>query len=289
MKGRKGLGKGLAALITDAEIPDELTATVTDIPVNLVDPNPFQPRQVFDEESIAELTQSIRAQGLLQPVLVRRHGERYQLIIGERRWRAARAAGLAAIPSLVREAATDEEMLELAILENVQRQDLNPIELALALQKLQTTLALTQESIAEKLGVSRAHVANTLRLLKLPEYVKAALADNRITSGHARALLAISDPREQKILFERFLADGRPTVREAEDLTRRSRKTGSAQVADLTPGERRQQVEIAKIEERLRRILSTRVNIKPRGRGGVLLIKFYSSEDLERILEFFES
>lgn len=287
MKGRKGLGKGLAALITDADIPVEMTASVTDIPVDLVDPNPFQPRQVFDAEAIAELTQSIRVQGLLQPVLVRRHGDRYQLIIGERRWRAARAAGLTAIPSLVRESASDDEMLELAILENVQRQDLNPIELAQALLKLQTNCALTQESIAEKLGVSRAHVANTLRLLKLPDFIKTALAEGKITSGHARALLAVSDSREQKNLFERFLTDGRPTVREAEELTRRPRK--AAETAELSPADRRQQLELAKIEERLRRILSTRVAIKPRGRGGVLQIKFYSAEDLERILEFFDS
>jgi ParB family transcriptional regulator, chromosome partitioning protein len=287
MTTRKGLGKGLAALISDAEPTVDAGHSVLDIPVANIDANPFQPRQVFNEAAIEELKQSIQAQGVLQPVLVRKNGDRFQLIVGERRWRASKAAGLTVIPALVRESATDEEMLELALLENVQRQDLNPVELAQALQRMQTTCKLTQEAVAEKLGVSRAHVANTLRLLKLPKIIQDALADGRITSGHARALIAISDDGEQRKLFERFLVDGRPTVREAENLTRNA--TGKTKKPRLSnEWDTRQQLEIRKIEDRLRKITSTRVKIKPRGHGGILEIQFFNPDDLQRILDFFE-
>lgn len=282
---KKGLGKGLAALITEAEAPPETGSMIGEIALDLIDPNPFQPRQVFDEESIEELKQSIQTQGLLQPVVLRRNGERFQLIVGERRWRASKAAGLNSIPALIREAATDEEMLELALLENVQRKDLNPIETAQAIIRLQETCRLTQEVVAEKLGVSRAHVANMVRLLKLPENIQSALADGRITAGHARTLLSVDDERTRSELFERFLADGRPTVREAEDLTRRASKRGKK---PKTTADHRQDLEIRKIEDRMRRALATRVRIKPRGRGGVLEIQFFSSEDLERILDLLE-
>jgi len=209
------------------------------------------------------------------------------LIVGERRWRAAKSAGLETIPALVRDAATDEEMIELALLENVQRRDLNPIELAQAVLRLQTSCKLTQEAVAEKLGVSRAHVTNTLRLLKLPERIQSALAVGRITMGHARALLSVEESVQQNDLFERFLVDGRPSVREAEDLTRRAtHKTKRAKT--VSAEEHRQELELKKIEERLRRVLSTRVRVKPRGRGGVLEIQFFTPEDLERLLGFFE-
>jgi ParB family chromosome partitioning protein len=286
---RKGLGKGLAALIGEVDSSPERGVSVSEISVDLIDPNPFQPRQVFDDESIEELKQSIQAQGVLQPVLLRRNGDRFQLIVGERRWRATRAAGLEAIPALVRERATDEEMLELALLENVQRQDLNPIELAEAIQRLQATCTLTQDAVAEKLGVSRTHVTNTLRLLKLPPTIQGALAVGKITMGHARALLTITDEAQQNELFERFLVDGRPNVREAEDITRRVAGKGKKKnTAGPLSLDRRQQLELIKIEERLRRLLSTRVKIKPRGRGGILEIQFFSAEDLERLLEFLE-
>jgi ParB family chromosome partitioning protein len=285
MKTRKGLGKGLAALISEADTPAPSGAAPGDVALDLIDPNPFQPRQVFDDESLEDLTRSIQVQGLLQPVLLRRNGERFQLIVGERRWRAARAAGLSAIPAQVRDSATDEEMLELALLENVQRKDLNPIETAQAILRLQESCHLTQEIVAEKLGVSRAHVANLIRLLRLPERIKTALADGRITMGHARALLSVSDEKQQSELFERFLADGRPTVREAEDLARRAAGKTRKKPA---PADHRQELELRKLEERLRRVLSTRVRIKARGRGGVLEIQFFSAEDLQRILDLLE-
>jgi ParB family transcriptional regulator, chromosome partitioning protein len=288
MKMKKGLGKGLAALISEADGPDESGVSVLDVEVGLVDPNPFQPRQVFDDDAIEDLKRSILAKGVLQPVLVRRNGERFQLIVGERRWRASRAAGLDHIPALVRESASDEDMLELAVLENLQREDLNPIEVAHAILKLQTTCSLTQEAVADKLGVSRAHVANTVRLLKLPQHIQSALCDGKITAGHARVLLGIADTKEQTELFEHFLSDSRPTVRQAEDLKRLAVGKAKAGKSPLSASDHRQELELKKIEERLRRTLSTRVKIKPRGRGGMIQIQFYTADDLSRLLEFFD-
>jgi ParB family transcriptional regulator, chromosome partitioning protein len=287
MKTRKGLGKGLAALISEAEAPEEIGAHVSEIDVMLIDPNPYQPRQIFDDDSLEELKQSILSQGLLQPVLVRPHGDHFQLIVGERRWRAAKAAGLEQIPALVREVTRDEDMLELALLENVQRQDLNPIELAQALLKFQTSYALTQEVVAEKLGVSRAHVANTLRLLKLAPPIQEALSAGKITTGHARALLSVEDPAIRDDLFQRFLVEGRPSVREAEDLTRRTKPKMKTK-APVSESDHRQSLELAKIEDRLRRLLLTRVRIKTRSHGGIVEILFYTHEDLQRLLDLLE-
>jgi ParB family chromosome partitioning protein len=289
MMPKKGLGKGLAALISESDAPVEAGDRVTDIAIDRIDPNPFQPRQIFNDEAIEELKQSIEQQGLLQPVLVRKHGDRYQLIVGERRWRASKAAGRTTIPAMVRDAASDAEMLELALLENVQRQDLNPIELAQAILKFQASLSLTQELVAEKLGISRAQVANLVRLVKLPERIQAALADGKITVGHARALLSVDDVAAQSDLFERFLTDGRPTVREAEALTRRVKPAGGKKKsAAATAADHRQELELNRIMERLRRALSMRVRIKPRGRGGVLEIQFFTSADLDRLVELLE-
>ncbi len=288
MKPPKGLGKGLRALITETDVAIETGGVAVDeIEIAQIEPNPFQPRREFHPEALEELRQSILQQGVLQPVLVRRVGERYQLIVGERRWRASKAAGLATIPAIVRAVSDDLEMMELALLENVQREDLNPIEVARAIQQLQTECGLTQETIAEKLGLSRAHVANTVRLLKLPERIQAALMDGRLTMGHARALLSVEAERERDKLFEHFVADSKVTVRVAEELTRQAGAKGHKQNGHAAV-DRRQQAEIAKLEDRLRRALSTRVKIKPKGRGGILEIQFHTHEDLERLLELLD-
>ncbi len=288
MKPPKGLGKGLRALITETDVATDMGGVaVGEIEIAHIEPNPFQPRREFNPEALEELKLSILQQGVLQPVLVRRIGDRYQLIVGERRWRASKAAGLTTIPAIVRDVAGDREMMELALLENVQREDLNPIEVARAIQQLQTECGLTQETIAEKLGLSRAHVANTVRLLKLPERIQAALMDGRLTMGHARALLSVEAVREQDKLFEHFIADDRVTVRVAEELTRQAGAKSHKQNGH-TAVDRRQQAEIAKLEDRLRRALSTRVKIKPKGRGGILEIQFHTHEDLERLLELLD-
>lgn len=287
MKPHRGLGKGLRALISEVE-PEETGVAVTELDVTQIEPNPFQPRVDFDSESLEELKQSILLQGVLQPILVRRAGEHYQLIVGERRWRATKAAGLPTIPAIVRDVSGDLEMMELALLENVQRDDLNPIEVARAIQQLQTVCGLTQEAIAEKLGLSRAHVANISRLLKLPERIQAALVDERLTMGHARALLSVTNERERDELFEQFVSDAKITVRVAEALTRRANAKPHKQNGGMTTADRRQQAELARLEERLRRTLSTRVKIKPKGRGGIVEIQFHTHEDLERLLELLE-
>ncbi|MBI5058472.1 ParB/RepB/Spo0J family partition protein [candidate division KSB1 bacterium] len=289
MKPPKGLGKGLRALITESELTAENGATISELAVGVIDPNPFQPRTVFDDAEIEELKQSILKQGVLQPVIVRPMGARFQLVVGERRLRASKAAGRETIPAIIREVASDEEMLELALLENVVRSDLNPIEIAKAIVQLQTRCKLTQEAIADRLGMSRAHVANTVRLLKLPGHIQGALQDRKLTMGHARALLSVADDRERELLFNRFVSDGKLTVRAAEALTRgASVKAIKARLnGELELGPRAS-VELQRIEQRLQSALATRVKIKPGVRGGTIEIQYYSNDDLERFLELLE-
>jgi len=288
MKSHKALGKGLRALINDEDVTSStssVTPEIVHLAVELIDPNPFQPRRIFDDEAIEELKSSILRQGILQPVVVRPAGSRYQLILGERRLRATRAAGLASIPAQVRMVESNEEMLELAILENVHREDLTPIELAQAILRLQQQYNLTQESVAEKMGMSRAHIANLVRLLKLPERIQSALSEGKLTMGHARALLSVVDEGEQLDLFERFMVDGKVTVRTAEALTRQKKAKAKAELAPPKTADTREAKAIAHLENTLSRSLATRVKIKPKGRGGTIEITYYSVDDLNRLLE----
>lgn len=290
MKPPKGLGKGLRALIEESDVAVEAGSTLSEISVHAIEPNPFQPRIDFSDEEIAELRDSIIRQGVLQPVIVRRAGDKFQLVVGERRWRASKAAGRDVIPAIIREITSDEEMLEIALLENVQRSDLNAIEVAKAISQLQSTCKLTQEQVADRLGISRAHVANTIRLLKLPERIQLALREKKLTMGHARALLSVVDERERIALFERFLADSRVTVRAAEALTRPSSIKGvkERQNGELQLEDKKATAEIVRIEQRLQRALATKVKIKPSHRGGTIEIQYYSHDDLGRILELFD-
>lgn len=290
MKPPKGLGKGLRALIEETEVAVATGGVISELPVAAIEPNPFQPRTDFNDAEIAELRESILRQGVLQPILVRRAGEHFQLIAGERRWRASKAAGKEVIPAIIRDVTTDDEMLEIALLENVQRSDLNPIEIARAIQQLQTRLKLTQEQVADKLGISRAHVANTVRLLKLAPQIQQALSDKKLTMGHARALLSVVDERERKQLFDRFVSDNRVTVRAAEALTRPSSAKGvkARSNGELTLDNKKNSAEVVRIEQRLQRALATKVKIKPGHRGGTIEIIYYSNDDLERILELFD-
>ncbi len=286
MKSHKALGKGLRALITDEEVSTSTSPApeVTHLAIDMIDPNPFQPRRIFRDEAIEELKNSILKQGILQPVVVRPAGARYQLILGERRLRASKAAGLTSIPAQIRMVESAEEMLELAILENVHREDLTPIELANAIVNLQQQYSLTQEIIAEKMGMSRAHVANLTRLLKLPARIQQALNEGKLTMGHARALLSVVDEGEQLDLFERFLVDGKVTVRAAEAMTRKKPVKHKPQSAQAVI-EARDAKAIAHVESVLSRQLSTRVKIKPKGRGGTIEITYYTVDDLNRLLE----
>ncbi|MDI3281045.1 MAG: ParB/RepB/Spo0J family partition protein [Bacillota bacterium] len=247
-----------------------------------ISPNPYQPRKHFDEEKLEELAASIKEHGVLQPLLVRRVGSGYQLIAGERRWRAAQRAGLAEVPVLVREL-DEATMMKIALVENLQREDLNPLEEAEAYQRLLQEFKMTQEEIAGAVGKSRSAIANALRLLNLPPEIQASLAEGKITAGHARALLSLGDEEAQLAAWRKVLEQGL-TVREVEALA------GSPRSSRGKPASRRPQPppvepELQEVARRLEEFLGTRVIIKPGKEKGCLEIEYYGLEDLERLVE----
>ncbi len=272
---RTALGTGL-----DSLLPDRLEGEFFLCPVEEIRPSPSQPRQDFPPEAIEELAESIREKGLIQPVILRQAADgAYELIAGERRWRAAQRAGLTEIPSILRDA-DEEEVLELALVENLQRQDLNPVEEALAYRVLLEKMGLTQEELAARIGRSRASVANTVRLLSLPERALAALRKGRISAGHARAILALDDERDRLGLLEEILKKGL-SVRQAEALVRNPRPR---------PAPRERDTDLKALEARLTRRLGTRVVLQPgRKKGtGRIAIEYRSLDDLDRILDAME-
>lgn len=275
---KKVLGRGLEALISqDLKESVAEVERVKELNINEIDPNPRQPREHFDEERLKELASSIRKNGLLQPIVVRRKGSRYELILGERRLRAARMAGLNNIPALVRDV-DDAGSLKYALLENLQREDLNPMEEARGYERLKRQFSLTDRDIAAILGKDRSTVANTLRLLKLPDEVQTLLAEGRISRSHARSLLAIEELDKQIELAHR-IAEEQLSVREVEiDIGGRGRKKRKK-------GKRLKDPAISELEEELERHLGSRVRIVPRKKGGAIMIEYYSNEDLERIFE----
>jgi ParB family transcriptional regulator, chromosome partitioning protein len=272
---RKALGRGLSALIPEplGPLPDGRT----EVPVDALEPNPYQPRSALDPARLAGLAASIHESGIVQPILVRRRGERYQIIAGERRWRAAVAAGLAAVPVTIRDV-PDGQLLELALVENIQRQELNALEEAQAFQRLQEEFRLTQEQIALRVGRERSTVANTLRLLRLPRELRDLLGAGRIEAGHARALLAL-DRADDQLALGREAARRGLAVREVERRVaqlRAPRRAGTA---------RRKDANTRAAEERLRAALGTRVEIARRGRGGQIRVAFTGESELERLFE----
>jgi len=271
---RKALGKGLSALLPDPE-PAPAPESPAEAPVEILDPNPFQPRSAMDASRLGELAASIRESGMVQPILVRRLGARFQIIAGERRWRAAQQAGLSTVPVVVREVA-DDRLLELALVENIQRQELSPLEEAQAFHRLQEELRLTQEEVARKVGRDRSTVANTLRLLRLPREVRELLNTGALDAGHGRALLAL-DKAEDQIALAREGARKGLSVREVE------RRVALMRAPRARPAPRDANTRAA--EERLRAALGTRVEIARRGRGGVLRIAFASEAELNRLYE----
>jgi ParB family transcriptional regulator, chromosome partitioning protein len=276
---KRGLGRGLGALL--ASEPTEAEALV-DVPINQIEVNPNQPRKVFDFTALDELAASIKSSGVIQPIIVRRIGGSYQLIAGERRWRAARQAGLDRIPAIVREA-TDAQSIELALVENLLREDLNPIEAAQAYQKLLADFAWTQEELAQRIGKDRTSIANCLRLLRLPEEIQADLRSGRLTMGHARALLALPTVSEQLKLRDEILANDW-SVRTTEDSIRA--KESLAEARGLAPRKgRRRSVELAALEEALQRGLMTRVRIIGNERKGKIEVSYATPDELERLSE----
>jgi ParB family chromosome partitioning protein len=283
---RSGLGKGLGALI-----PQDIAAggdghpAVREVPISQIEPNPFQPRQHFDEESLAGLTASIRELGVLQPVLVREAApDRFELIAGERRWRASKRAGLQYMPIIVREV-SDELTLQHALVENLHRDDLNPLEEAAAYQQLIEDFGMTQEAVAQKVGKSRSGVANLLRLFQLPPQVQRLVADGQVSAGHAKALLGSPDRAFQEELAQRIANDGL-TVREAEEAVREraARETDrEPNNADALPGSKLRPPGLLELEELLADQLDTRVKINMGPKRGRVMIEFADLEDLERI------
>lgn len=277
MSKRSGLGKGLEALIPTDQEP---AGGVAQVPVAAIAPNPMQPRSAMDPEALSELAASIREHGLIQPLIVTRQGpEQYQLIAGERRLQAARLAGLASVPAIVKEA-TPQEVLELALVENIQRADLNPLEEASAFRHLVDEFGLTQEQVAQRVGKSRVAVTNTLRLLRLPGEVRDALAGGTIHEGHARALLALPTPQAQlaalKVVVQKDMS-----VRQTEELVRRLLAEPPQPRHQEEPGP-----EAQALEQEFRDTLGTKVNLYRNRKGrGRLVIHFYSEEELQAIYD----
>lgn len=281
---RPALGKGLEALLGQAELSETL---IRELPIDSVRPNPYQPRQQFSDESLAELAASIKELGVIQPIIVRQEGANdYVLIAGERRLRAAKMAGLTTIPAIVR-SPSEQQMLEMALVENVQREDINPIDAALAYKRLMEEFGLTQEQVAQRVGKSVPAISNTLRLLQLPEYIINSLKDGAISEGHGRALLMVKDPVQQRQLWEEIIA-GRLSVRAAELRARELRPTAPSPrhaPAEASPPSSVPE-EIKAIEHNLSAYLGTRVQITlGNGGGGKIVIEFYSEEELARLLE----
>jgi ParB family chromosome partitioning protein len=281
---RPALGKGLSALIPDAPEPPAPRASEAEIDIDRLTPNDFQPRVMLDDARLQELAQSIKSNGLIQPIVVRRLGDRFQIIAGERRWRAAKLAGLTRVPVVVKEVAAGQEqsLLEMALIENVQREDLNPIDEAVAYRRLADEFHLTQEAIAAAVGKDRATVANTVRLLRLPDEVRSEVAGGRLSMGHARALLSLADEADQRRTSREVIARGL-SVRETETLVK---KTLEAQGPPKEPSlPRPVDVHTRAAEDRLKLLLGTRVRIVRRGQRGRIEIDFTSEDELIRIYD----
>ena len=276
---KRGLGKGLAALIPDGSV---LVGgrTIINIDINKIIPNPRQPRMDFDPESLNELAESIKSQGIVQPILARPKDGKYELVAGERRWRASKKAGLTLIPAIIKEF-SDEESLELALVENLQREDLNPMDQAEAYSKLSKEFHLTQADISKKVGKDRSTIANIMRLLELPKEIQTGIRKIQITIGHARPLLAISGETEKIALFKEIVKNGL-TVRDVEQLTHGSGEVHNKKGKKIKLN---QNEELLDLTELLTTHLGTRVRIQGSTKKGKIEIHYFSQEDLERIIE----
>ncbi|MBG9587956.1 ParB/RepB/Spo0J family partition protein [Cytobacillus firmus] len=277
----KGLGKGLNAFFNNAETESE--ETVQEVKIKDIRPNPYQPRKVFEKEAIEELKQSILEHGILQPIIVRKSIKGYEIVVGERRYRAAKEANLEKVPVVVR-GLTEQQMMELAVLENLQREDLTPIEEAAAYQLLMEKLKVTQEELAKRLGKSRPHIANHVRLLSLPPKIQGLISDGKISMGHGRALLGLRKKEKLQALVEKTVKDGL-NVRQLEQLIQQlndvSRETKKPAV--------QKDIFIKERESSLRERFGTTVHIKQSKNKGKIEIEFFSKEDLERIMELLET
>jgi ParB family chromosome partitioning protein len=275
---RKALGRGLGALLASdrtIELPEP-----GELEIDSIVPGPMQPRTQFDDESLGHLAESIKSHGIVQPVLVRRVGDHYELVAGERRWRAAKLAGLKTIPAVIKEIA-DKDLLEVALIENVQREDLNPIEEAQAYSKLIETVGLTQEALAERVGRDRSYITNYLRLLKLPEDIQQLVRQKRISTGHARTLLALQHVDLQRLVARQIIANDL-SVRATEDIVRKKTERGAA--PRRVPTSATVDPNVRSAESKLRRALGTQVRILEDGTGaGKVEISYFNHQDLDRL------
>lgn len=278
---KRGLGKGLSALISD--LPEESTAgQVKIVPINEIEPNKEQPRKNFDEDKMEELSQSIKEHGIIQPLIVKKQGNFYVIVAGERRWRAARMAGLSEVPVIIQDY-SNNEVMEISLIENLQREDLNPIEEAKAFETLINSFSLKQEEVAKRVGKSRSAIANTLRLLQLDESIQELLIHQSISEGHARALLALSNKADQIVVVDKILKDN-ISVRETEKLVKEilEKPKKKKKKEALSP--------IFKdIENKMKQILGTKVQITKGRKKGKIEIEYYSNDDLERIISLIQS
>lgn len=301
---KKVLGRGLGAFFPDYEDdsqgpkpsgvktktvvpidPAEKVNVVLNIPVGHIRPNPHQPRSDFNEAALDQLASSIAKHGLIQPITVRYLGQkRFELISGERRLRASKLAGHAEIPAYIREV-NDEEIIAFALIENIQREDLNPLEIALGYQRLIDECEYTQVEVAERVGKNRTTVTNTLRLLQLPDFIQAALRDESITSGHARSLINIKSEADQRKILKSILTKSL-SVRQTEDWVRSYEKR--VEQTKKSPEKSPKDPILDHFSKRLRERLSTKVSIKEKGKGGEIRIEYYSDDDLERLINFFD-
>ena len=281
---KQALGRGLSALLGEDAAATPVAPAPSEIDIDLLAPNPEQPRTRFAETALDELSQSIVANGIVQPIVVRKAGARYQIVAGERRWRAAQRAGLRKVPVTIREV-SDEKLLELALIENIQRQELNPIEEARAFRKLIDTVGLTQEQVSERVGKERTLIATTLRLLKLPNEIQSLIEEGKLSAGHGRALLLSDDAMTQKRVA-RAIIEKQMSVREAE----RAMKAAIAST-NSTGGARRtiitKDANIRSAETKLMRALGTNVKITPNGKGtaGKIELEYYNLDDLDRLFQ----
>ncbi len=275
---KKGLGKGLGALINNEAIEDN--AGVLDLKINEIEPNVGQPRKLFDDEKLVQLAESIKQHGIIQPIIVKKDNNTFTIIAGERRWRAAKLAGLNTIPALIKDF-TELQVMEVALIENLQREDLNPIEEANAFINLMNEFNLTQEQIAEKIGRSRSAIANTIRLLGLTNDVKKFIISGDLTSGHARTLVIIESEELQKTAAE-YIINNKLSVRETENYIK-----GLLNKKDKNKITKLENPEYKYVEDKLKNILGTKVKLNANKNKGKITIEYYSNDELDRLLDFF--
>ena len=275
---KKGLGKGLGALITNDSIEDN--TGVIELKINEIEPNAGQPRKYFDDEKLVQLSESIKQNGVIQPIIVKKNDSNYTIIAGERRWRAAKLADIGTIPALIKDY-TEQQVMEIALIENLQREDLNPIEEADAFINLMNEFNLTQEQIAEKIGRSRSAIANTIRLLGLSNDVKKMIISGDLTSGHARTLVIIQNEELQKTAAN-YIVNNKLSVRETENYIKSllNKKDNKKNTKNESP-------EFKYVEDKLKNILGTKVKLNANKNRGKITIEYYSNDELDRLLEFF--